>query len=257
MGSTGAQEDWSQIAVLEAFADDAGDVSAIATGMLVVAGCAAALGVAELNGRPCVLSGGADGTTRMWDLTTWMRDRTSGQPDHGVTLIEDGFTLALATAVVHGRPVATTITAEFGNDYGTVRLGDLSTRQQIGEPIPHGATAADVIEVAGDLVVVAGGEDRTLRLWDPMTARPVGEPLAQDIIVGERSVDTTLMDGRPAVVACGLNSAKAHVAWAWDSADRRKIGPDLAFPGPVRTTSAWAGKLAVGFGGEAVILSRE
>ncbi|MFB6943326.1 hypothetical protein ACFCZY_21450 [Streptomyces sp. NPDC056237] len=70
-------------------------------------------------------------------------------------------------------------------------------------------------------------------------------------------MNTALMDGRPAVVACGLNSTKAHVAWAWDLADRRQIGPDLVFPSPVRTTSAWAGKLAVGFGGEAVILSRE
>ncbi|MFB7134182.1 hypothetical protein ACFCZY_21455 [Streptomyces sp. NPDC056237] len=66
--------------------------------------------------------------------------------------------------MVHGRPVATTITAEFGNDYGTVRLWDLSTRRQIGEPIAHGATAADVIEVDGNLVVVADGEDGTLRL---------------------------------------------------------------------------------------------
>ncbi|MHA6764855.1 hypothetical protein [Streptacidiphilus sp. PAMC 29251] len=64
---------------------------------------------------------------QVWDLTT---GQSLGEPLTG----HDGSVRAVATTTLNGRPVAST-----GSDDGTVRLWDLTTRQQIGREFafPH------------------------------------------------------------------------------------------------------------------------
>jgi WD40 repeat protein len=78
--------------------------------------------VADLDGRPAVISGGADRTVQVWDLATR-------------TLVGDPFTghvgrvWAVAVADLDGQPVVIS-----GSDDRTVRVWDLATGTPIGDP---------------------------------------------------------------------------------------------------------------------------
>ena len=82
-----------------------------------------AVAAAELDGRPVVISGGSDGTVRVWDLAT-------GTP------VGDPFTghsdpvNAVAAAELDGRPVVIS-----GSSDGTVRVWDLATGDPGRRPV--------------------------------------------------------------------------------------------------------------------------
>ncbi|MFE6684247.1 hypothetical protein [Streptomyces sp. NPDC057729] len=86
-----------------------------------------------------------------------------------------GAVWAVATGVVDGRPIAVT-----GSDDETVRVWDLATREQVGEPlIGHTdwvlAVATGVVD--GRTVAVTGSRDGTVRVWDLTTHRQTGPAL--------------------------------------------------------------------------------
>ena len=78
------------------------------------AGRVRAVAVGELEGRPVVVSGGDDGTVRVWDLAT---GTPVGDPFTGHT----GAVNAVAVGELEGRPVVVS-----GGDDGTVRVWDLA-----------------------------------------------------------------------------------------------------------------------------------
>ena len=86
------------------------------------AGAVNAVAVAELDGRPVVISGSDDGTVRVWDLAT---GTPIGDPFTGHT----GAVLAVAVAELDGRPVVIS-----GGDDRTVRVWDLATGTPVGDP---------------------------------------------------------------------------------------------------------------------------
>ncbi|WP_008312329.1 caspase family protein [Leptolyngbya sp. PCC 6406] len=107
-----------------------------------------------------MVSGGADGTLRLWDLTgRQIGDSFQGHGDWvlAVTFSPQG------DAIVSG-----------GAD-GTLRLWDLAGRQ-LSDPFQgHGAgIRAVAFSPQGD-AIVSGGADGTLRLWD-LTGRQIGKP---------------------------------------------------------------------------------
>ena len=86
-----------------------------------------AVAVGERHGRPVIVSGGDDGTVRVWDLE-------SGEPVLGPLTGHDGGVSAVAVGERHGRPVIVS-----GGGDGTVRVWDLES----GEPVLGPLTGHD------------------------------------------------------------------------------------------------------------------
>ena len=86
-----------------------------------------AVAVGERQGRPVIVSGGDDGTVRVWDLE-------SGEPVLGPLTGHDGVVDAVAVGERQGRPVIVS-----GGGDGTVRVWDLES----GEPVLGPLTGHD------------------------------------------------------------------------------------------------------------------
>ena len=146
-------------------------------------------------GRTVVISGGEDGTVRLWDPAT---GTAVNEPLTGHT--------GWVNAVTAGQVVARTVVVSGGED-GTVRLWDAVTGTPVTRPLTgHTGGVRSVafgIMPDGRALVVSGGEDRTVRLWDPVTGTPVIGPLTGHT-GGVRSVAFGIMpDGRALVVSGG------------------------------------------------------
>ena len=84
-------------------------------------------------------------------------------------------------------------------DVRAVRVWDLATGEQVGEPLTgnaHPVLAVATGVVDGRPVAVAGGEDRAVRVWDLATGQQVGAELVFPDAV---SVLAVAQDGRLAV----------------------------------------------------------
>ncbi|MGH3801414.1 MAG: caspase family protein, partial [Pseudonocardiaceae bacterium] len=116
-----------------------------------------AVAVAELDGRPVVVSGSTDGRVRVWELDT---GAPVGKPFTGHT----DWVRAVAVAELAGRPVVVSGSAD-----GTVRVWELGTGVPVGDPFT-GHTgwvrAVAVVELDGRPVVVSGCDDHTVRVWE-------------------------------------------------------------------------------------------
>ncbi len=131
-----------------------------------------------LDGRAVVVTGGADGVIRLWDLETGAALPTA-MAGHA------GLVAAVATAEVDGR----TVVVSSGTD-NTLRRWDLRTGAQIGEPAPMPGTYAaqfTVAAVAGRPVVLAVVA-RKIHVWDLASGAPVGSPIPHGTLVA-RTVD--------------------------------------------------------------------
>ncbi|MFI7121837.1 caspase family protein [Amycolatopsis sp. NPDC049868] len=221
-----------------------------------------ALTAGELDGRPVVLTGGDDGTARIWDLIT---QRSLGEPlPHGsisVTALAVGelgeYSVALTggddgrlriwdissgrqlgeplrghtneiTSVVFGAIGDRTIAVSASKD-GTARVWDLDTGRQIGEPFTDHCRPVNAVtwtELDGKRIALTAGDDRRVRVWDVESQRQLGEPL-----IGHRravtAVALTTLDGRTAVVT---GSGDGTIG-LWDLGSRQQVGePLIAHP---------------------------
>ncbi len=125
------------------------------------------LAIGELEGEPIVLSGGTDGTLRVWHLATGVQ---RAEPLTG----HDGAVLAVALGELEGEPIAVS-----GGADATLRVWDLTTGVQRGGPLTghRGKVSAVALgELEGTPIAVAGGH-RTLRVWDLTTGVQRGNPL--------------------------------------------------------------------------------
>ncbi|HZV07950.1 MAG TPA: protein kinase [Gemmataceae bacterium] len=123
-----------------------------------------------------VLTGGEDGTARLWDAAT---GAARGEPLH-----HDGPVLSMAYSS-DGKTVVT------GSYDGTARMWDAATCRQLGPNLPHlGRVLAIDIRFDGRFVATGSAiEDRDLgtgkrtvvggefRLWRPATGKLFGEPM--------------------------------------------------------------------------------
>ncbi|MER8091717.1 hypothetical protein ABTZ57_43740, partial [Streptomyces sp. NPDC094048] len=128
--------------------------------------------------------------------------------------------LAVGTAVVDGCPLAVT-----GSDDKTVRVWDLATGQQIGEPLTghtNSVLAVGTAVVDDRPLAITGSRDKTVRVWDLATRQQVGDPLTghTDWV---RAVGTAVVDGRPLAVT-GSDDKTVRV---WDLATGQQIGEPL------------------------------
>ena len=194
---------------------------------------------AQLDGRTVVVSGSADDTMRVWDLTT---GTPVGSPFTGHT----GPVSAVATAQLDGRAVVIS-----GSWDTTVRVWDLATGKPIGAPFA-GHTgpvfAVATAQLDGRTVVVSGSADDTVRVWDPATGKPIGSPFTGHT-AAVAALTTAQLDGR-AVAISGSNDNTVRV---WDLATGKPIGaPFTGHTGYVQavTTAQLDGRTVVISGGD-------
>ncbi|MFF4349562.1 hypothetical protein [Streptomyces sp. NPDC001530] len=190
-----------------------------------------------VGGQQVVVSAGADGTVRSWYLET-------GGFRHEVTV--GGSPKALVGTMVRGRPavvvVGDTITA-LDVDSGAV-LYEVPNRP--------GADQAHAAVLRGRHVVVIGGWDGHLRVWDADTGTPVRDLYVQSEIWAFACASVQ----KRAVVLTSHRDGAVHT---WDLARGRRLFRPL-HPGPGRIdglacitvegapivlTSGWAGTVQV------------
>ncbi|MFI5681547.1 caspase family protein [Streptomyces cellulosae] len=151
-----------------------------------------------LNGRTIAVAGDTHATVRVWDLL-------SGQPigvlSRCVSQIEGNGrvfpwpVMAVACAVVNGRPIAVT-----GSVDGTTKVWDLTTGHLIG-PLTGNTKSVRTVTCTmlnRQPVAVTGSDDGVLRVWDLATGQPLGQLTAHTSVV--RAVACTLLDDRPVAV---------------------------------------------------------
>ncbi|MEU6277073.1 caspase family protein [Streptomyces populi] len=172
-----------------------------------------ALACTVLDGTPIAITGGRDGTVRVWDLAT---RQPIGEPLTGHT----GTVYSVACTELDRTPIAVT-----GGDDGTVRVWDLATRQAIGEPLTgHTGLACGVActVLDGTPIAITGGRDGTVRVWDLATQQTVGEPLTGHTGT-VYSVACTVLDGTP----IAITSSRDGNVRVWDLATQQPIGEPL------------------------------
>ncbi|MBG0831514.1 protein kinase [Planomonospora sp. ID67723] len=194
-------------------------------------GAVRAVAVAQLDGRPVVVSGGDD-DSRNDDGAVWVWDLATGKPvGKPFTGHIDGVR-AVAVAQLDGRPVVIS-----GGRDDTVRVWDLATRKPVGKPFTghkNAVWAVALTQLDGRPVVVSGSEDRTMRVWDLATRKPIGKPLAIDD--GDAgavyAVAVAQSDGRPVAIS-GNDLGTVRV---WDLA----TGEAIRDPFAGHEDSVWA-----------------
>ena len=165
---------------------------------------------AQLDGRTVVVSGSADDTMRVWDMTT---GTPVGSPFTGHT----GPVSAVETAQLDGRTVVIS-----GSWDTTVRVWDLATGKPIGSPFT-GHTgpvfAVATAQLDGRTVVISGSADDTVRVRDLATGAPVGSPFTGHT-AAVAALTTAQLDGRTVVISGGDDNAVR----VWDLATRAPVG---------------------------------
>ncbi|MFI6827604.1 caspase family protein [Kribbella sp. NPDC050241] len=127
----------------------------------------------------------------------------------------------VAVGDVDGLPIAVT-----GGFDATVRVWDLRTGRQLGEPLKGHAELVIVVAV-GDLdgrpIAVTGSYDATMRVWDLRTGRQLGEPLVRDDVGVVLAVLVGELDGRPIAVSGSMD----QTVRVWDLRTGRQLGEPL------------------------------
>ncbi len=130
-----------------------------------------AAGYHEFDDLALLATGGADGSVRVWDVAA---GEPVGDPWHGHT----GPVTAVALARRHGQAVVLSTDAS-----PTARMWTIGGPvRQAGHTDRVGAVAGGVR--AGRQVFASGGEDGTIRFWDPVTGGGVGEPIRSGPVAG-------------------------------------------------------------------------
>jgi hypothetical protein len=120
-------------------------------------GAVTAVAVGEIDGAARIVSGGGDGTVRVWDAATGTQ---LGESLRG----HDGGVNAVAVGEIDGA-----VRIVSGGRDGTVRVWDAATGTQLGAPLrghDGGVTAVAVGEIDGVARIVSCGYDGTLRVWN-------------------------------------------------------------------------------------------
>jgi WD40 repeat protein len=132
-------------------------------------------GVAFLPGGRMLVSGGSEGTVRIW----------STQPLSRLDFALRGHRGSISALAVDPR---TGVVISGGND-GSLRMWDLATRKQLRTPLAPGSGRAtrvlepesvevDDVAVGSDgRLLVSGGEDGRVRLWNALTGKEMGAPI--------------------------------------------------------------------------------
>jgi WD40 repeat protein len=172
--------------------------------------CVSSVACGMLGRRPIIVSGGADGMVRVWDLAS---GKQRGEPLRGH---KDEVT-SVALAALDGRAVIVS-----GGMDSTLRVWDLASGKQRGEPLRGHKDLIALCTLDGRPVAVLGESDRTVRVWDLASGKQHGESLrGHDRWVTSVALGT--LDGRPVAVS-GESDGTVRV---WDLASGKQRGEPL------------------------------
>ncbi|MEU9285625.1 caspase family protein [Streptomyces sp. NPDC048275] len=189
-----------------------------------------AVATTSVNGRPVVITGGADGTARIWDLT-------SEQP----LAAHSGTVRTVALSDLGGRTVAVT-----GSDDTTARIWDLDAGRQDGSPLvghQGPVSAVAFVKLRTGPAIITAGNDTTIRVWDSVTRRQLGAVLS-----GHTNRVSTLAlwshEGRDVLVT-GSHDGTVRL---WDLDSREQVGePLVGYYGDIQglATGRWGTRQVV------------
>ena len=250
------------------------------TGVTMPAGSAAIGALAFSPGGKFLATGGDDGNVRLWDAATQIQvgaTMATGGPVAALAFSAGGTTLATAESggvtelwsfatqqqtgtalaaqgsggmsALAFSPVASVL-ATGGN--GTIELWDPAGFHQSSAPIatgtPESSAAAGghapaVLSAHGDVLAVSNGRG-TVRLWNALTGRTIGQPMASHHAVTGLALSR---DGKVLAVASrGLQ--------LWSTATAQRIGdplPAADAAGPVAVSPDGTLAVAIGTDGKA------
>ncbi|MEV5896701.1 caspase family protein [Nonomuraea fuscirosea] len=148
---------------------------------------------------------------------TWKPVMATGtrlfQPPRNTMTGHTGTVFAVACAELEGRPIAVT-----GSYDDTVRIWDLTTGRQIGDPLTghtRGVNAVACAELEGHPIAVTSSHDHTARIWDLGTGRQIGDPLTGHT-GWVTAVACAQLKGHPIAVT----GSHDHTARIWDLSSR-------------------------------------
>ncbi|WP_406120666.1 caspase family protein [Streptomyces sp. NBC_00989] len=176
----------------------------------------------QLSARRCEADGLAYRVERLGVALPWTA-RWAWWSASGAHRLLSGHTRSVTCVSVghlDERPVTVT-----GSRDGTVRVWDLTTQRQIGEPLAMdiAVSAVSISELGEYTVVLAGGVDGTVRIWDLSAGQPYGSPLTGHTNVIQVIRVCTLGGRTVALTAGGDGTARL-----WDLAERRQLGAPLS-----------------------------
>ncbi|MFH8346414.1 caspase family protein [Streptomyces sp. NPDC018045] len=177
----------------------------------------------QLSARRCGANGIADRIDGLGVSLPWSA-RWAWWSASGTHRLLNGHTAwvdCVAVGALDGRPIA--VTGGRGSDR-TARVWDLTTQQQIGEPLAVGigVSAVAVGDIGDYTVALTGGVDGSVEIWDLSAGQKYGEGLAghtntvMDIAIGG-------IDGCPVA----LTASADGTARLWNLSTRRQLGRDL------------------------------
>ncbi len=177
------------------------------------------------------LSAGADPTARLWEVATGKQ--ILELPPHPSPILD--------VAMTHDGVFALTVTRGRPKTNGAIRLWNLRTRQPVFNvvgPSPHTGPIQSVAFAANNLVLT-GGHDGRVVVWNRRTGRPIGRLGSQDGVV--RAHALAVLPGRRALT--GGEDAIVHL---WDLGTREQSGQWSGHEGPITDISVSAdGRRAV------------
>ena len=171
---------------------------------------------AMADGKPVVVSGGSDGTVRVWQLAD---GAPVGEPLRG----HDGRIHAVATGVTAD---GTAVVVSGGQDR-TVRVWQLADGAPIGKPMRGHRDSVYAVAMGaladGTPVVISGGIDGTVRVWRLGDGRPIGKPRRGHDKTVVAVATAVLADGSPVVISGGIDGTVR----VWRLRDGKPIGEAL------------------------------
>jgi WD40 repeat protein len=179
-----------------------------------------AVALGQVDGQPIVVSGSHDRTIRVWDAR-------SGQPRGEPLTGHTAPVVALALGEIDGVPVIVS-----GSDDRIIRVWDARSGQPRGEPLaghtktrpgwPTGIRVA-LGQIDAEPIIVSGGDDGTVWVWDARSGRPRGKPL-NGHTGPVLALELGQIDGEPVIISSSMDSTVR----VWDARSGRLRRDPLA-----------------------------